>query len=69
MRSKVWRRLLAVTVTAALALSATGCGSKASGSTKKDGKITLTNVSYDPTRELYAAYNKEFAKYYKGKTG
>ncbi len=69
MRSKVWRRLLAVTVTAALVLSATGCGSKASGSTKKDGKITLTNVSYDPTRELYAAYNKEFAKYYKGKTG
>jgi len=30
---------------------------------------TLLNVSYDPTRELYEAYNKEFAKYWKQKTG
>ncbi len=32
-------------------------------------KVTLLNVSYDPTRELYADYNKVFAEYYKGKTG
>jgi len=32
-------------------------------------KFTLLNVSYDPTRELYADYNKVFAEYYKGKTG
>lgn len=31
--------------------------------------VTLLNVSYDPTRELYADYNKEFAKYWKEKTG
>ena len=31
--------------------------------------ITLTNVSYDPTRELYAEYNTAFAKYWKAKTG
>lgn len=31
--------------------------------------ITLLNVSYDPTRELYADYNKAFAKYWKEKTG
>ncbi|MFT3729869.1 MAG: sulfate ABC transporter substrate-binding protein [Hyphomicrobium sp.] len=31
--------------------------------------ITLLNVSYDPTRELYQAYNVEFAKYWKEKTG
>ncbi len=31
--------------------------------------ITLLNVSYDPTRELYVDYNKAFAKYWKGKTG
>ncbi|MDM0045855.1 sulfate ABC transporter substrate-binding protein [Variovorax dokdonensis] len=31
--------------------------------------ITLLNVSYDPTRELYADYNKAFAAYWKGKTG
>jgi len=27
------------------------------------------NVSYDPTRELYAAVNAAFTKYWKGKTG
>ena len=32
-------------------------------------QITLLNVSYDPTRELYADYNKAFAKYWKDKTG
>ncbi|WP_050476994.1 sulfate ABC transporter substrate-binding protein [Herbaspirillum rhizosphaerae] len=31
--------------------------------------ISLLNVSYDPTRELYADYNKAFAKYWKAKTG
>jgi sulfate transport system substrate-binding protein len=30
---------------------------------------TLLNVSYDPTRELYEDYNKEFAKYWKAKKG
>jgi sulfate/thiosulfate-binding protein len=30
---------------------------------------TLLNVSYDPTRELYEDYNKEFAKYWKAKSG
>ncbi|MES2091108.1 MAG: sulfate ABC transporter substrate-binding protein [Pseudomonadota bacterium] len=31
--------------------------------------ITLLNVSYDPTRELYKEYNEAFAKYWKAKTG
>ena len=31
--------------------------------------VSLLNVSYDPTRELYAEYNQAFAKYWKGKTG
>ncbi len=30
---------------------------------------TLLNVSYDPTRELYQDFNKEFIKYWKDKTG
>jgi len=30
---------------------------------------TLLNVSYDPTRELYEAYNSAFTQYWKGKTG
>jgi len=31
--------------------------------------VTLLNVSYDPTRELYADFNKAFAAYWKQKTG
>ncbi|MSS72600.1 MAG: sulfate ABC transporter substrate-binding protein [Candidatus Latescibacteria bacterium] len=31
--------------------------------------VTLLNVSYDPTRELYQDFNAAFAKYWKGKTG
>ena len=31
--------------------------------------ITLLNVSYDPTRELYQDYNTEFAKHWQEKTG
>jgi sulfate/thiosulfate transport system substrate-binding protein len=33
------------------------------------GDVTLLNVSYDPTRELYQAYNDAFSKYWKAKTG
>lgn len=32
-------------------------------------KITLLNVSYDPTRELYQEFNAAFAKHWKEKTG
>jgi sulfate/thiosulfate transport system substrate-binding protein len=31
--------------------------------------LSLLNVSYDPTRELYADYNKVFAEHWKAKTG
>jgi len=43
----------------ALALSATSFAAE----------ISLLNVSYDPTRELYQEYNAAFAKYWKAKTG
>ncbi|MDB5409486.1 MAG: cysP [Rhodospirillales bacterium] len=32
-------------------------------------ELSLLNVSYDPTRELYADYNKIFAAHWKAKTG
>lgn len=32
-------------------------------------RVTLLNVSYDPTRELFQDYNAVFAKYWKAKTG
>ena len=31
--------------------------------------VTLLNVSYDPTRELYEDFNQQFAAYWKNKTG
>ncbi|MEO8223194.1 MAG: sulfate ABC transporter substrate-binding protein [Gammaproteobacteria bacterium] len=31
--------------------------------------VTLLNVSYDPTRELYQDYNRAFASYWKARTG
>jgi len=31
--------------------------------------VTLLNVSYDPTRELYVEFNRAFVKYWKDKTG
>src|ERR1700674_3926301 len=32
-------------------------------------RVTLLNVSYDPTRELYVNFNAAFARYWKAKTG
>jgi sulfate/thiosulfate transport system substrate-binding protein len=37
--------------------------------TLRAATVSLLNVSYDPTRELYDDYNKAFAAYWKGKTG
>ena len=33
------------------------------------GEVTLQNVSYDPTRELYTDFNNAFAKYWQKKAG
>ncbi len=35
----------------------------------QSAQVSLLNVSYDPTRELYAQYNKAFAAYWQKKTG
>jgi len=37
------------------------------GAAAKD--VSLLNVSYDPTRELYVEYNAAFARYWKARTG
>ena len=55
--TKTFRALLGATV---LALSAGAALAK---------DVTLLNVSYDPTRELYVDYNAAFAKHWKAKTG
>jgi sulfate/thiosulfate-binding protein len=41
----------------------------AQGLAQGGGNVTLLNVSYDPTRELYQDFNAAFAKYWKAKTG
>lgn len=66
MKKNNWIRktTVAALTVACLATSLTGCGNK-----KEDGTITFTNVSYDPTREFYAAYNEMFAAHYKEETG
>lgn len=52
------RRYLIVGLIAVMCLI-TGC-SRGQG----DGTITITNVSYDPTREFYEKYNEIFEQYY-----
>src|SRR5215472_1895853 len=44
------------------------CGS-GGGSGAGAGRITLRNVSYDPTRELYVDFNAAFARYWQAQTG
>ena len=62
------RKLLGIILSAVLLTTTvlTGC---VSASAENDGKVTITNVSYDPTRELYTSYNELFAKHWKEKTG
>lgn len=64
MRSKILSQKLAVA--SAIFLSSV-FGAAFSALAQKE--ITLLNVSYDPTRELYQEYNAAFAKYWKAKTG
>ena len=50
-----------------LALLAAPAATVAQGAPKPP--VTLLNVSYDPTRELYEDFNQQFAAYWKQKTG
>jgi sulfate transport system substrate-binding protein len=61
------RRFLALSLaTVAVAGTLAGASLPALAQQKK---IDLLNVSYDPTRELYAQYNALFAKHWKDTTG
>ncbi len=57
-------RKIALTLFAATALSGLAPAAPASAQ-----NISLLNVSYDPTREFYAEFNKAFAAKYKADTG
>ena len=69
MRKRGKKRAAALVLMIVAAGILAGCAKQtASG---KDGTITITNVSYDPTREFYQEYNKIFEDYYRDtyKTG
>ena len=51
-------------IAAVIGVGVTGLAGYASAA-----EVTLLNVSYDPTRELFRDYNASFAKYWKAKTG
>lgn len=61
----------ALILSSLLLLSGCGEDKKESGSKGEDTlkPVEITNVSYDPTRELYKEYNEEFAKYWKKEKG
>ncbi len=58
---KTRRQLISLLGAATLGLAAFGAAAQQ--------PVTLLNVSYDPTRELYVEYNAAFAKHWKAKTG
>jgi sulfate transport system substrate-binding protein len=73
-----WKKSLKPLAAAALSavmlasLAACGGGGASGGAEGGQGAkaaAELLNVSYDPTRELYAKYNEAFIKYWKNKTG
>src|SRR6266702_652871 len=64
MKFKQWLPRLA-----AVAAFGLGAATLFGASLAQAAEVTLLNVSYDPTRELYVDYNAAFAKYWKAKTG
>ncbi len=63
---KITLRALGAALAAAVCLLGAACQRENATSATK---VTLLNVSYDPTRELYSDYNAAFARYWKQKTG
>ena len=58
-----------LTLAGSLTLALSAPAAWAQQATPTAQAVTLLNVSYDPTRELYADYNQAFAKHWKAKTG
>jgi sulfate transport system substrate-binding protein len=70
-REVIIMRKKAVALALAVVLGTSGltaCGNKES-STADNTTVSITNVSYDPTRELYASYNELFKEHWKEETG
>ena len=68
MKNKLIALLLTTVVAAGTVL--TGCSGQNKETASQDAKeITITNVSYDPTREFYAAYDELFQKHWQKEKG
>ena len=61
-RRNIFKFSLAATLASVLGLAVVP-------SMAQTGPVTLLNVSYDPTRELYVDFNAAFIKYWKAKSG
>jgi sulfate/thiosulfate transport system substrate-binding protein len=57
-----WKRRLLIAMSSAVFIGGTASVAHAA-------EVTLLNVSYDPTRELYVDLNQAFGEYWKKKTG
>lgn len=68
-KGSLLKRGCAIALAAVLVASFTACGSSSSEEADASGSLTITNVSYDPTRELYQAYNEAFKAHYEAETG
>lgn len=62
---RVWIGLLLCIGVAPGCSSNSGTSNSNSPDNRAASKVTLLNVSYDPTRELYAEFNAAFAKHWK----
>ena len=64
------KRISAILLASALSVGLlAGCGGNSDSGSASGDSVEITNVSYDPTRELYQQYNKAFEQHWKQKTG
>ena len=64
------KRISAILLASALSVGLlAGCGGSSDSGSASGDSVEITNVSYDPTRELYQQYNKAFKQHWKQKTG
>lgn len=70
MKKRIISLVLATLLTGTALVGCSSESSNNSSSTASESeKVTITNVSYDPTRELYTSYNELFAEHWKEQTG
>ena len=64
------KKISAILLASALSVGLlAGCGGNSDSGSASGDSVEITNVSYDPTRELYQQYNKAFEQHWKQKTG